>query len=365
MKARIAVMLLVLSGTLWPLQVVSASSLFYVGDIIIQSINITVDAAARATVSAVYQLTNRGSEDQEISLQFAQSAVALIAGGEELSGSVLFRQGETKSISLTCSLDITGETTKTLLLDPTMLFDGKPNSEPTGTLLMKVLLPEGINALAFASQEPDGEGFENGREVYSWSSADIYPTTLCLKWSALQVELSVEKNASPQEITSIGQIINLEIIVENNGDSVVDHIALVDLYMAPEFDGVEPRWEFGEEGTWLLWQRNIGLLEPGQSQKLTYSVRYVGSGSQNYDFDLRPCVVTVDGHLVSVSNRVRMSQNIKANPDQTDPVVPPESEAEPLRFPSLFEIGGTALILAIAGRWYVVRRRRHAKEDIH
>jgi hypothetical protein len=365
MKTRFAVILLLLMGTLCPFQAVSADSLFYTGDIIVESINMTVEADAEATVNAVYLLTNRGSEDQGVDLQFAQSPVALDANGEGLSNPVLFSAGETKSISLTCTLNITGETAKMLFLDPTMLLDGKPSSEPTKALLIEALLPGGINGLAWASQEPDGEGFEGSRRSYSWSSSDVYPTTLCLKWSTLQVEISVEKSATPQVITSSDQTIGLEITLRNNGNTTVNKIALADLFTAFEFEAVAPSWEFSEQGTWLVWTKNINRLEPGQSENVTYSVKYIGSGAQNYDFDLRPCVVTVDGHLVSVSNKVRMSRNIQVMPAPPDPEVPPESEADPLHFPSLPVIGGIVIILAIARGGYVIWRRRRTKDDVN
>jgi len=362
MKAKIAVTIVMLLGSLCPFHVALASDLFYAGDIIIDSIAIRVEADDKATVNAVYLLTNRGSEDEEVDLQFAQSPVSLKADGEELHNPVVFRPCERKAINLTCNLNITGETTKILSLDPTMLFNGKPNSEPTKALLIEVLLPQGISGLAWANQEPDEEGFEDGRQFYSWSSVDIYPTTLCLKWSTLQVELSVEKSVTPQEITTPDQIINLEITVQNRGDTAVNRISLTDQYVALEFAAVDPLWEFGEQGPWLFWRKNINSLEPGETRTLAYSVKYVGFSSYSYDFDLKPAIVTVDGHLVVVSNKVRVSQSGAAMPAPTDSDVPTESEAERLRFPSLPLLGGIMLILAIVGVGYLIWRRRHTKQ---
>ncbi|OGN97665.1 MAG: hypothetical protein A2Z77_04690 [Chloroflexi bacterium RBG_13_51_36] len=358
-KAKIAVATVVLLGILWPFKVALASDLFYGGDIVTDSIDIRVEADEHATVNATFLLTNRGTEDQEIDLQFAQSPVPLEADGEELSSPVLFRPGESKSINLTLNLDITGETTKMLFLDPAMLFDGKPNSETTKVLMIRVVLPQGVNGLAWASQEPDEESFEDGRKSYSWSNADIYPTTLCLKWSTLQVELIVEKSATPQEITSRDQRIDLEITLQNKGNTTVDRIALTDLYMAFDFEAVYPLWEFSEEATWLFWMKNINSLEPGETETFAYRVRYIGVSSQSSEFDLEPCVVTVDGHLVTMSNKVRMSKTGDALPNPTDSEAPPESEAGPLHFPSLPLLGGILLILAIARGGYLIWKRRH------
>jgi hypothetical protein len=264
-----------------------------------------------------------------------------------------------RSINLTYNLNITGETTKTLSLDPTMLLNGKPNSEPTKALLAEVFLPLGINSLAWANQEPDGEGFEDGRKFYAWSNVDIYPTTLCLKWSILQVELSIEKTVTPQEITTPNQIINLEITLQNKGDTTINRINLTDQYVAFEFEAVDPLWEFREEGPWLLWTKNINLLEPGETATLAYSVEYVGFSSQSYDFELRPCIVTVEGHLVVVSSKVRMSQSGAEIAAPTDSDIPTESEAEPLHFPSLLLLGGIILIVAIVRVGYLIWKRKH------
>jgi hypothetical protein len=362
-KTKIVAVTVVMLGILWPFKVALASDLFYVGDIVTDSIDIRVEADEQATVNATYLLTNRGSEDQEIDLRFSQSPVPLEADGEELSNPVLFSPGESKSINLTFNLNITGETTKMLFLDPTMLFDGKPSSVPVKVLLIEVLLPEGINGLAWASQEPDEESFEDSRKSYSWSNADIYPTTLCLKWSTLQVELIVEKTATPQEITSRDQRIDLEITLQNKGNTTIDRIALTDLYMAFDFEALYPLWEFSEEGTWLFWMKNIYSLGPGETETFAYRVKYIGVSSQSYEFDLEPCVVTVDGHLVAMSNKVRMSKTGDALPNPADSQVLPESEAEPLHFPSLPLLGGILLILAIARGGYLIWKRRHTRPE--
>ena len=360
MKAKIAVIIVVLLlGTLCPFQVALASDLFYRGKITIDSITIRVEADDEATVNAIYLLTNRGSYNEEVDLQFAQSPVSLEADDEELCNPVEFKPYEKKSINLTCNLDINGQTTKTLSLDPTMLFNGKPNSEPTKALLIEVFLPLGINSLAWANQEPHKESFEDGRKFYSWSGVDIYPTILCLKWSTLQVELSVEKSVTLREITTLNQIIDIEINLQNKGDTTVNRISLTDQYVAFEFAAVDPLWEFSEQGPWLLWMKNVYSLEPEETGTLAYSIKYVGFSPQSYDFDLRPCIVTVDGHLVVVSNKVRMSQRGAEIPAPTDSDIPTESEAELLHFPSIPLLSGIILILAVVRTGYLIWRRKH------
>ena len=361
MKIRIAVIIVVLLCALCPFQVALASNLFYEGGIIVDSIDIRIQADDEATVNVVYLLTNRGSEQEEVDLKFVQSPVPLEANGEELSNPVMFGPRETRQVDLTYNLNITGETTRMLSLNPTMLFDGKPNSEPARALLIKVLLPRGINGLAWANQEPDDEGLEDNRKFYSWSGVDIYPTILCLKWSTLQVELSVEKSVRPQELTTAGQIVNVVITIQNKGDTAVNRIGLADEYSAFDFEAVEPLWEFGRQEAWLFWTKNIGSMAPGEIRIFAYSVKYIGFSSQSHDFDLRPCVVTVDGHLVYTSNKLRMSQRGGPTPAPADSEGPVESEAEPLRFPSVTLLGGILLVLAIAGVGYLIWKRRHTR----
>ena len=361
MRSKIAVIMAVLLGTLCPFQVGLASNLFYVGDVFIDSVSIRVEADDEATVNAVYILTNRGSEHEEIDLQFAQSPVPLELNGEELGNPVVFRPGERKSVNVTYYLNITGETTKTLSLDPTMLFNGKPNSVPAKALVIEVLLPEGISGLVWANQQPDEEGSEDGRRSYSWSGIDVYPTPLSAKWSTLQVELGIEKTASPQEITTSDQIIVVEMTIENKGETAVDDIAVVDQCMALDFEALELSYEFGKQEPRLLWRKNINSLASGEIMTLAYSVKYTGFSSQSREFYLEPCVVTVGGHLVSLSNKVRMSQTVAATPAPTDSEVPMGSEAETLYFPSLPLLGGIILILAIARGGYFIWRRRHPR----
>ena len=366
MKAKIAVILvMLLLGTLCPYQLALAGDLFYAGNIIIDSITIRVEADDEATVSAVYVLENRGKYSEKVDLQFAQSQVPLEAEGGELYNPVVFEPYEKKSINLTYNLNITGETTKTLSLDPTMLFNGKPNVEPTKASMIKVFLPQGISHLAWANQQHHEEGFEDGRQFYSWSGIDNYPTMLCLKWSTLQVELSVKKSVTPQEITAPDQVINIGIIIENKGDTAVNRVSLTDQYVSFEFAAVDPLWEFGDYGPWLIWRKNINSLEPGETQNLTYSVKYIGVSSYSYDFDLKPCVVTVDGHLIVVSKEVRVSQSGSTIPAPADTDVPMESEAEPLHLPSIPLLGGILFILAIVIGGYLIRRRKRlAKERL-
>jgi len=355
-------MMAALLGILLCLQAASATELFYTGGVEIDSIGIRVEVDDKATLKAVYLLTNYGDGAEEVNLRFAQCPASLWADGEELHNPLVFKPGESKSINLTCKLDIAGETTKRLYIDPTLLFDGNPNSKPTKALLIKVLLPEGVDELISASDEPDEEGFEGGRKFYTWSGIGIYPTPLSLIWSTLQVDIDVQKKASPQKITAPDQVIKVEITIKNNGNTSVNNIILSDQYVASDFEAVEPLDEFSRRESILSWMKKIDSLAPGESRTLAYSVKYIGFSPRNYDFYLKPCVMVIDGHLASMSNKVRMSQEGEGALPSATLKTSVEAEAARIHYPSIPMIAGVVFLLAILGGiGYFVRRRRHAK----
>lgn len=374
MKIIIAVALSLIS-ILCTFQAVSANDLFYSGDIVIDSIAISADIGDQeATVSAVYVLGNRGTETEEIYLEYGYSPASLQVDGETLENPVVFFPGDRKSVTVNFKINTTGETTKTLSLEPNLLFNGNMNSEPAALVTIKTLLPAGINGLAWVSQEPDEISIESGRKIYSWEDVDVYPTQLTLKWSTLAIELAVEKSASPAAIMQQNQVINIEITLTNNGDTELSDIRLVDQYAASHFGEIEPSVESSTLENLVFWQKTINSLGPGETIKLNYSVKYIWEVSQVHDFELKPAVVTVGGNLVSVSNEVRMkleteppSFTIETQiPAETgkSPMPEPESEEEASgdsSWPAAMYIGIPVLVLAVISAGYILFRRKPAK----
>jgi hypothetical protein len=370
MKAVI-VIILVLASLLCTFQVVSAEDLFYSGDVVTESVGINVDIDQQeATVTAVYLLNNRGSDIEEINLQYDCSPALLEIDGETLENPVMFYPGDRKSVTATFKLDTTGEITKTLYLVPTLLFNGSPNSKPAASIMIKALLPEGVNGLAWASHEPDEESFESGRKHYSWKYVDVYPTPLTLKWSTLVVDLSLEKSASPIEITQPDQVINIEITLKNNGDTELSDIHLVDQYPVSHFADIEPLTESGTRENILFWQKTIDSLSPGETISLNYSVTYIAPVTQDYELDLKPTVVTVGGNLVSVSNKVRMKLSTEVPTSTPEPQAPAETEKSPEHeedkldnssWPLIIGIVVPVLLIIMAGTGYFFRRHRRAE----
>jgi len=364
MKAVIVITVL-LVGILCTFQTVSADDLFYSGDVVTESVGINVDIGQQeATVTAVYLLKNLGSETEEIDLQHDNSTASLQMDGETLENPVVFYPGDRKSVTATFTLDITGEITKTLYLVPTLLFSGSPNSKPAASIMIKALLPGGVNGLAWASYEPDEESLESGRKQYTWEDSDVYPTPLTLKWSTLGVDLSLEKSASPVEITQPDQVINIEITLKNNGDTELSDIHLVDQYSESHFAEIKPLAESGTRENMLLWQKTIGSLDPGETISLNYSVTYIAPITQDYELDLKPTVVTVGGNLVSVSNKVRMEVITEVPTSTPEPEESPEQEEATLEgssWPLIVGIVVPVLLIILAGTGYFLRRRRRAE----
>jgi hypothetical protein len=374
MKAVIALIVSLIS-MLCTFQTASANDLFYSGDIVTHSVAVNIDIGDQeANVNAVYLLGNRGTQTKEIVLGYGYSPASLQIDGETLENPVVFNPGDRKSVTVNFTLNSTGETTKTLSLDPTLLFNGSPNSEPAATVTIKALLPEGVNGLVWVSQKPVEESRENGRTQYYWKDTDIYPTQLTLKWSTLGIDLGIEKSASPAEIKQQDQVINIEITLANNGDTELKDIHLVDQYVSSHFSDINPAAESGAMEEMIFWQKTINTLGQGETTTLKYSVKYIGTVSDAREFDLNPTVVTVAGNLVSVSNKVRMKLETEATvttPEAqtvTKPDTNSDLESEPgaekpgdSTWPYAMYIGIAVMVIAIVSVGYIIYRRKSKK----
>jgi hypothetical protein len=217
MKVVLAVALAFIS-ILCACQAASARELFYSGNIVADSIGINMDIGdEEAAISLIYLLVNRSTEMEEINLEYPAAPASVTTDGEALANPVVFYPGDRKAVTIDFKLDTKGDTSKSITLDPTLLFGGNPNSEPAGALTISASLPAGVTGLTWASQEPDEESIENGRYHYTWKDTDVYPTQLTVTWSTLGIDLSIEKSASPMEITQADQVIMVEITLTNNG----------------------------------------------------------------------------------------------------------------------------------------------------
>lgn len=357
---KIGIILIILP--LFYFQIVFASNLFYTGGIKIESLGAKIEIDEKAKMEAVYFLANRGEEKEKINLEFNKADTQLEIEKEKLINPVEFNPGDKKSINLTSFFEVEEKITKNLCIDTTLLFDGKPNAKPVGSVLIKVLLPSGINKIVTANKEFKEEGLENGRKFYLWAGNDIYPTTLCLKWSTLKIDLETIKDVDPKEITEPNQAINVKIEIKNRGDSTVKNIILSDQYILSNFEAIQPLAEFKKEDGMLLWAKKIDSLKAGESKTFSYSLKYRGFNSQTYEFDLKPVTVSIDGNLISVSNTVRMKQIGKETPlSEVEKIITGKPKKE-IHFPSIpliFEIG---IVLLIIGTGYFIWKKKNFKK---
>lgn len=291
---------------------IASASLFYGGNVSVDSIVADVVIGDKADVAVEYTLVNGGDSAESVILGSPESS-ELWQGSARLPNPILFGARESKTIRLAYSSEIEGEITKLFSFDPKMTINNKSSSKSVEEYLVKILLPKGVEGIVWSNRGYFSSGIENGRASYMWAESDVYPTTLTIKWSTLGVSLSAEKNASPQKITEPGQAITIGIILENKGVKVVDGILLTDDYVPSDFEAGEPREDFILDGSnssepHLFWIKRIDRLQPGESRTFNYTVRYVGDVSQIYSFSLRPATVTVGGHLAALSNEVAISK---------------------------------------------------------
>jgi hypothetical protein len=343
------------------IQTAYASELFYSGDIIVDSIVADVSIDTNATVIVEYKLVNEGEKEETVDLAFSGFPVQLWVGDEKLYNPVVFKPKEEKIIKVTYTTTVGGETTKVFSFNPTLTFNGRANSKRVKSFFVEILLPMSIKKIIGANKDYYGKGVnEEGRVFYVWAFDDIYPTMLCIRWSVLDVDLSVEKKASPQKITVPNQVITVEIILANKGGKEVYNIVLIDDYVPSDFEAVEPLEEFivppgNQSDPRLFWIREIGKLKSGEIRTITYSVRYIGDVSQIYDFDLKPSTVIVNGHLVAVSNEVTMSKMVGATLVEEAFEVPEKQEGFPTQY---LVVGAIIAIIALLAVVYLMRRRK-------
>jgi hypothetical protein len=177
-------------------QTASASGLFYSGNIIIDSIIANAEIDTNATVVMEYILINEGDKEETVDLVFSQFPVQLWIGDEKLENPVVFKPKakEEKMITLGYATTVGGNATKVFSFNPTLTFNGKPNSERVRSSSVGILLPDGIKKIIGANKDYYNKSTDdNGRAFYTWVNNNIYPTTLNVKWSTLDVNIGIVK----------------------------------------------------------------------------------------------------------------------------------------------------------------------------
>ena len=333
-----------------------ADSPFYEGEIVIESVEASVNIEDQANVEIEYILVNRSEAETSVNLDILMPDADVSIDGEEFSNPLVFGPGEVKNLIVCAVIEPQGEDTKTLAIPTNLALDGKFHAERTKLWVVRATLPEGVRGIILASKEPTGQGEnEDGRFFYTWEYVNIYPTTLDFKWSVLDLALDLEKRVSPEKITQPDQILTIEVQIKNSGDQVVENVLLLDDYVPTDFEAVEPLGELfipetEESDPHLFWAKEISLLGAGEQRSFQYKLKYTGDVSVIHDLELKPCRVMVEGRLVSVSNLVRINKLVGAGQE----VEPQEDLEKSVPFP-LWAVFTLAFVGIALGAFMIFR----------
>jgi hypothetical protein len=365
MKHRMVIMLGTSLLVLIAAQSVAAQDLFYSGTITIDDIEVVIDIGDEAAISAVYVLTNRGDVNESVTLGVPEREAAFWEGDDHVTGPITFQSREIKTIQVRYTATVGGTGTRTLSFTPAITLNGAFHPKPPARVSVTVWLPEGVQKILHSNIElsphpPDA----NGRVAYSWEEFNIYPTSFTILWSTQQLDLSVEKSASPSRIEEPNQHITVQLVIQNHGEDVIEDIVLMDDFVPSEFEGVEPMDEFWapeveESDPHLYWAKHIDELRPGEEMTVQYVLKYIGDTSMVYTIQLKPCRVTAGGLLVGVSDRVPLYQRVGVTIDTEMGVEAPAEEAgiPPTWLLIAFLGAALGIGLILAGAFIAWRRR--------
>jgi hypothetical protein len=346
-------------------QPVAAQDLFYSGSITIDDIEVILDIRDEAVILGEYVLTNRGEVEESVTLGVPEREAAFWEGDDPVTGPITFHSGETKTIQARYTAPVEGTGTHALSFTPAITLNGAFHPEPPACVSVTAWLPENVQKILHSNKDmtrhpPD----EKGRVAYSWEEFNIYPTSFTILWSTQQLDLSVEKSATPSRITEFDQHITVQLVIHNHGEDVIEDIVLMDDFVPSEFEAVEPMDAFWvpqveESDPHLYWTKHFDELQPGQEMTVQYVLKYIGDTSMVYTIQLKPCRVTAGGLLVGVSNHVPLYQRVGVTIDTEMGAEPPLEEAGIPQTWLLIAIVGAALGigLILAAAFLAWRRR--------
>jgi hypothetical protein len=338
----------------WICQAVGAADLFYSGNIGIDSIQADVDLRDAGSVTIVYSLSNQGDAPETVTVEYWNTSNSLYVGNAPVRNPVLFRAGEHQSFIVRYRETIREQEPKTFTLDPTLLFNGAFAPGTAGEYTVSLVLPAGVKALLTSSKGFQSKGTTgDGRVQYTWKFENEYPTQLTVKWTTLEIDLEVTKDVSPPTITEQNRVLKMEITVQNLGEERVDNLTLSDNYVPSNYEAIEPMSEFfspdlNVSDPRVIWKRNLGALNPGETKRVTYSVKYIGNLSIYSIINLPPTGVYWNGTLVGISNAVPVSLS------------PAPAAGEEPPSPTVTPLAGWMVVMAliVTGLFAFSRQRR-------
>lgn len=328
------------------------AALFYTGDVSIDSFSATIDVTDNATVSVEYTLANHGDSQEALNMTFSPPEATARIDETELANPVVFDPGETKELSLLYFLDVQTAESQGIVFAPMLFFDGMVNSNKVNSYSVRLILPEGIERITYSSLPYTDTADQDGRLVIIWEKSDFYPAPLAISWTTLDVNIAAVKKATPETVTSPGEVVAVEVTVQNKGTEEINDITLVDNFFPGTFEPVEPLGEFDlieEENSdpRLYWTKEIDSLEPGEKAVYSYSVKVKVLGLETR---LDPLVVLINETPVSVSNDVILHSELG------EEYGPETSEGFPVRY----VIIGVIVVAAIIALFFFLKSRKKA-----
>ncbi len=341
--------LLVLSLLLFVIAPASAG-LFYTGGIHIDSLSATMDITSEATVSVEYELVNHGDAEETVNLSVFPSEATARIDGAELSNPVDFEAGQVRKLTLLYTMELTSEEFQRIQFAPMLFFDDMANAQRIKSYSVQLVLPEGVNRLVSSSLPYDGSAIQKGRLTVTWNKEDIYPNALNVSWTTLDVDIAAVKKATPSTLTSAGEIVEVEIIVQNKGDNEVRGVTLSDSFFPGAFEAVAPLDDFElvepeMSDPHLYWKKEVDSLKSGETKTYVYSVKVK---TLSLETRLGALSILVNGIPVAVSNDIILYSELEALRPET-----PTRE-----FPTKYVIIAAAIAGTVAGMLALRRRRR-------
>lgn len=326
------------------------AALFYTGEVHIDSVSATLNVTDKAAVSVEYALVNHGGSQEAVNMTFSPSEATARIDGSELVNPVAFDPGETRTISLSYSLDLQTGESQGITFAPMLFFDGMANSHRVDSYSVRLVLPEGTKRIVYSSLPYTDTADQGGRRVIIWEKSDVYPAPLAASWTTLDMDIAAVKKATPASVTSPGEVVEVEVTVQNRGAEEISDVTLVDNFFPGTFESVEPLAEFNlveaeNSDPHLYWQKDIDSLAPGETSVHSYSVEVKALGLETR---LGPLIVLVNDTPVSVSNEVILHSELAERYERE------VSEG----FPVLYVVIGVVILAAIIGTVFFLKSRK-------
>ncbi len=329
----------------------AGAALFYSGGVSIDSLSATIDMTTKADITVEYELVNQGDSSESVTLTFSPSGATAHIDGSALSNPVTFDKGQQRKLTLSYSVSLPTTAYQSILFSPMLFFDDMANSQRAKSYNVKLTLPQGINRITYSSVAYDSNATQAGKQVFIWNKSDVYPSPLSIAWTTLDVNIAATKTATPNSITTAGEIIKVSVAVQNNGATEIGNITLRDNFypgafeaiaLLDEFELTQPEQQFSDPH--LYWTKEIDSLASGETKTYTYSVKVKTLGLETR---LEPLIVSLNGTPVAVSNDVVLSSELEG-----------KYGPQPSKFPIVYVVVAIVVVAAIIASVFIIKVRK-------